>query len=185
MTPTIRPLTDFTADDLRHVITSYTTSERYVVDKTAAGETTTFTIRLEKLPQPLHRQHEQPDEDMLAMYRAALQHNLSLGAYDGEKLIGIALAEPHHWNGSLWVWEFHVAESHRGQGIGRDLMEALAQRAKAAGLRVIVCETQNINVPAVRFYGRVGFTLDAFDLCYYTNADWPDGDIAFFMKRKI
>jgi hypothetical protein len=31
----------------------------------------------------------------------------------------------------------------------------------------------------------MGFTLDGIDLSLYTNEDWPDGEIALFMKRKL
>ena len=49
------------------------------------------------------------------------------------------------------------------------------------GMRVIVCETQNTNVPAIRFYQRMGFTLDGIDLSFYETID----EVAFFMKRKV
>ena len=50
-------------------------------------------------------------------------------------------------------------------------MEALAEIGKLAGCRVIVCETQNTNAPAIDFYRRVGFEIGAVDLSYYTNKD--------------
>ena len=98
---------------------------------------------------------------------------------------GMALAEPHVWNKSLWVHEFHVAASQRGRGVGRRLMDALVQEASCAGLRTIVCETQNTNAPAIHFYQRLGFRIEGVDLSYYSNDDHPDGEIALFMKRPI
>ena len=95
------------------------------------------------------------------------------------------MAEPRQWNKSLWVWEFHVAETYRRQGIGRQLMDALAQKGHAAGLRTIVCETQNTNVPAIRFYRSVGSNMEGVDLSYYSNDDFPDGEIAIFMKKRL
>lgn len=90
------------------------------------------------------------------------------------------------WNKSLWVWEFHVAEMYRRRGLGRRLMDALAGRAKAAGLRTIVCETQNTDVPAIDFYRAVGFSIEGIDVSYYTNDDLlPGGEVAIFMKRRL
>ena len=63
-------------------------------------------------------------------------------------------------------------------------MERVAEIAKAEGLRILVCETQNTNVPAIDFYRRVGFEVDSVDLSYYTNSD-VEGEVAIFMKRKL
>jgi ribosomal protein S18 acetylase RimI-like enzyme len=95
------------------------------------------------------------------------------------------LAEPHHWNKSLWVWELHVAESHRRRGVGQRLVEAITEKAHIVDLRTLVCETQNTNVPAVHFYRSIGFQIEGIDLSYYTNTDFPDGEIALFMKKRL
>ena len=64
-------------------------------------------------------------------------------------------------------------------------MEALAEKGRAIGLRTIVCETQNTNVPAIEFYRKVGFTVEGIDLSYYTNDDVLNGEVAVFMKRGL
>ena len=64
-------------------------------------------------------------------------------------------------------------------------MEAAIEKAKAANLRIVTCETQNTNVPAIRFYRKLGFHMEALNLSLYTNEDYPDGEIALFMKRKL
>jgi ribosomal protein S18 acetylase RimI-like enzyme len=64
-------------------------------------------------------------------------------------------------------------------------METAVQKAKAAGLRTIVCETQNTNATAVNVYRRLGFSVEAIDISYYSNDDYPDGDVAVFMKRRL
>lgn len=64
-------------------------------------------------------------------------------------------------------------------------MDALAGLAHAEGLRTLVFETQNTNMPAIQFYRSVGCEIDAVDLSYYTNRDAMDGEVAIFMKRKL
>jgi ribosomal protein S18 acetylase RimI-like enzyme len=65
-------------------------------------------------------------------------------------------------------------------------MTEVAARARAAGLRAVVAETQNTNVRAIRFYRRVGFTLEGIDISYYTNEDMqPDRTVALFMKLRL
>jgi ribosomal protein S18 acetylase RimI-like enzyme len=110
------------------------------------------------------------------------QNGCSFGAYDCDALVGVAIAEPRAWHTDLWVWDFHVHAVYRRLGIGRRLMDALAERAREHALRTIVCETQNTNVPAIRFYRSAGFELVGVDLWYYP----PEIDeVALFMKRRL
>ncbi len=51
-----------------------------------------------------------------------------------------------------------VAPEHRGRGIGRDLLEALARRAKDDGYRRLMLSVDPKNAPALRLYERAGFT---------------------------
>lgn len=181
----INLLSQLPLDDLRRVISGYISHHKYVIGKTEAADQTVISMQLVSLERPYVKRYDYLDAETLARYSRVLKHELSFGAYDDDRLVGIVLAEPSQWNNSLWVWEFHVAETHRGRGIGRQMMEFLAGTGKAAGLRTIVCETQSTNVPAIRFYRRLGFTLEGIDLSYYTNDDWPDGEIAVFMKKRL
>jgi len=181
----IRPLPPLSLDAMQRFIIGYTSLWRYAIRKTESDQTTLFVVELERLETPYIKHYDSLDAETGQRYRALCDNGLSLGAYDGDDLIGLALAEQQDWNNSVWVWEFHVAESHRGQGGGTQLMEALAQKARAAGLRAIFCETQTTNVPAIRFYRKLGFTLDGFNLSFYSNDDWPQGEVAVFMKRTL
>lgn len=180
----IRPLSHLTEQDYQRLVSGYTSMARYAVEKSETPEKTLLTLELHTLEQPYHKRWEYiPDE--LIRYNSYLQEGFSSGAFDGSRLVGFALAEPHWWNHTLWVWEFHVEESQRGTGIGRQLMNSVAEQARSAGLRALVCETQNTNVPAIMFYRKVGFEIEGLDLSYYTNHDIVDGEIAIFMKRKL
>ena len=125
------------------------------------------------------------DEELSTHYLEALEQGLSLGAYDGNDLIGIAIAEKRSWNRSLWVWEFHIEPEYQGKGIGTRMMQALAKKAKESDCRVMVCETQNSNAPAIDFYRKNGFEIEGIDLSYYSNTDMAEGEVAIFMKRKL
>ncbi|HJR08415.1 MAG TPA: N-acetyltransferase [Pyrinomonadaceae bacterium] len=182
----IRPLDGLDPADLLRLITGYVSDARYRVSKTETGEHLALTLDLVHLPQPYVKHYEQPDAETLKHYLQVPRHGLSLGAYDaGGLCVGIALTEPRAWNQSLWVLEFHVAETHRGRGTGLRLMEALVLKARGARLRTIVCETQNTNAPAIRFYRKAGFRIEGLDLSYYSNDDFPDGEVAVFMKKRL
>lgn len=183
--PIVKLLTQLTSTDLHRLITGYASDAQYCVHKTETDGQFTLTLTLVPLAEPHFKRYDHTDEETVSHYQQVLQHGFSFGAFEGEYLVGIALAEPHTWNSSLWVWEFHVAATHQRQGIGRQLMAALVQKGQAAGLRTIVCETQTTNVPAIRFYQSAGFHIEGIDLSYYTNDDYPDGEIALFMKRRL
>jgi ribosomal protein S18 acetylase RimI-like enzyme len=118
-------------------------------------------------------------------YRAFIGQGCSLAAYSEGQMIGLALCQSLHWNRSFQVWEFHVKQEYQHHGIGRALMEQVFAKAREEGARVVFLETQNTNVPAIRFYQAMGFLLDALDLSFYTNHDAEDGEVAFFMKKKL
>lgn len=181
----IKPLGPLSAVELDELIAGYTSDAKYRVTMTQGDGQFSFTLALAHLPTPFVKRYEPVDATTLAHYQSLPAQGYSFGAYDGERCVGIALAEAFAWNNSLWVHELHVGETHRGRGIGQQLVAALTQAGRNASLRTIVCETQNTNVPAIRFYQRAGFQLEGVDLSYYSNDDFPDGEIALFMKKRL
>ncbi|MES2459715.1 MAG: GNAT family N-acetyltransferase [Armatimonadota bacterium] len=57
------------------------------------------------------------------------------------------------------LWDLRVEPRFRRSGIGSALFSAAEQWASQAGCRTLKIETQNINVPACRFYVRHGCDL--------------------------
>lgn len=58
------------------------------------------------------------------------------------------------------LWDIRVAPDARRQGVGSALLEAAEQRARERGARSLRVETQDVNVPACRFYYAHGFRLE-------------------------
>jgi ribosomal protein S18 acetylase RimI-like enzyme len=179
----IRPLRDIQADALNQLTGAYVCKDTYRVRWADAETSTSFTIERVPLEQPYVGRYDHIDAAWVETYLRP--SDFAFGAYAGEDLVGALIAETRAWNQSLWVHEFHVAAAWRGQGIGRMLMEHAALKAKEAGLRVIICETQNQNANAIQAYRALGFRLEGIDVSYYTNQDYPDRGIAFFMKRRL
>lgn len=65
------------------------------------------------------------------------------------------------------LWDIRVSPPERGGGIGSALFRAAGDWAGARGCRWLKIETQNINVPACRFYQKMGCTLGALDRFAY------------------
>jgi ribosomal protein S18 acetylase RimI-like enzyme len=182
---TIQPLTQIDQPILQRLIVGYETEEIYEVTRSEADALTTFELRLTGLPQRLVKRYDPQDSATAQRYAAIVQTGHSFAAYDEGQCVALAIGEAQSWNASLTIWEFHVTPSHQGQGVGRRLMETVAGHARSQRLRRLVCETQSTNVPAIRFYRALGFVLDGIDLSLYSNQDYPDGEIAIFMKRYL
>lgn len=180
----INKLTQFDKQRYRELTAGYASPAKYVVAKTETEDETRITLTLQPLDPPYLKRFGR-DDRLEEHMEEVLKQGLSLGAYDGSKLIGIAIAEQRDWNKSLWVWEFHIDAEYQGKGAGTKLMNALTKKAIKAELRVIVCETQNTNVPAIQFYRKLGFEIEGVDLSYYTNKDVEEGEVAIFMKKKL
>jgi GNAT superfamily N-acetyltransferase len=116
--------------------------------------------------------------------RWADQFNVSnwglLTAHDANRLIGGAVVaydtpgvDMLEGRSDLAVlWDIRVADNVRSRGVGTRLFSAAAEWAQSRGCSSLKIETQNINVPACRFYARMGCTLGAINRFAYT--DLPD-----------
>lgn len=59
------------------------------------------------------------------------------------------------------LWDIRVHPGRRGEGIGAALFRRAAEFARRQGCRQLKVETQNVNVPACRFYLAMGCHLGA------------------------
>jgi GNAT superfamily N-acetyltransferase len=79
------------------------------------------------------------------------------------------------------LWDIRVAPAVRGQGVGSALLRAVEQWTLRRGSRWLEAETQDINVPACRFYARHGFVLEAVNPSAYP--DLPKETRLLWYKR--
>ena len=83
---------------------------------------------------------------------------------DTGKLIGLALYYIRYstWKGQrLYLEDLIVSEKYRGQGLGKQLFEALLDIAKTQGFRGMVWQALDWNSPALEFYKKYGARLDS------------------------
>lgn len=103
-----------------------------------------------------------------------------LCAFDAGELVGgAAVAWNTRWLNILQgrddvaaLWDLRVRPDHRRGGIGRQLFNSAVAWARARQCTCFIAETQNINVPACRFYARQGCELGAINR--YAYAAVPD-----------
>jgi GNAT superfamily N-acetyltransferase len=70
------------------------------------------------------------------------------------------------------LWDIRVRPEARSSGTGTLLFRAVEAWARARSCRTLKAETQNTNVPACRFYRRMGCALRSIDRFAYV--DLPD-----------
>jgi len=81
---------------------------------------------------------------------------IALGAFAGERLVGIGIVTPHVRPGVAQLAFLHVSSGYRGRGIGGRLSGDLERLARDGGDRtIVVSATPSLNT--VRFYRRRGF----------------------------
>lgn len=81
---------------------------------------------------------------------------IALGAFAGDRLVGIGIVTPHIRPGIAQLAYLHVGNGYRGSGVGGHLSDALEQVARDGGdARIVVSATPSLNT--VRFYRRRGF----------------------------
>ena len=86
-----------------------------------------------------------------------------LVAVEDDEVVGWAayadFRDSNRWPGYRHTVEHtvHVRETHWGRGVGLHLIEALSDRARQAGIRVMVAGIDGDNVNSIRFHERLGF----------------------------
>ena len=98
-----------------------------------------------------------------------------LSAFDGERRVGGAViawktSEVNMLEGRddlACLWDLRVAPEYRNKGVGKRLFAHALNWAKRHNCRLFKVETQNINVPACRFYANQGCHLGGFNFHAY------------------
>ena len=84
-----------------------------------------------------------------------------VGAFDGADLVGLAAwhrEEMRKLQHKGFVWGVFVADTHRGQGLGRLLLEAVIDHARSAeGIRQLNLTAYAANRSAIALYESLGF----------------------------
>lgn len=100
-------------------------------------------------------------------------------AYDKEEPVGVILNAVQTFNGTKWAWNggTSVAPSHRGQGVGKKLMEATMELYRREGVEHASLEAFTINENAIRLYESFGY--EAVDRLLFLKSTDP-----FLMEEK-
>ena len=159
------PIT-FTVDRVCDVEAS---AEGYLLPERAAQ--TSYVKNYDDIPEERPDQWERPfDISNWGYIRAQSNGQLVGGAVVAFNTAGVTMLERRRDMGVLW--DIRVSPDVRGQGVGSGLLQAAEVWAMSRGCRELKVETQNINLPACRFYEARGFALKTVNRSAYP--EFPD-----------
>ena len=105
-----------------------------------------------------------PDENY--DYDAMAKEHIFVGAYDGEKCVGLAIYR-HVWNRYLYLYDLKVSSACRRSGAGAMLIDRGMELAGEHGYLGLFTQVQDNNLAACRFYLKVGFQIRGIDTRVY------------------
>ena len=104
-----------------------------------------------------------------------------IGAYDGEKCVGLAIMQEGFLK-YMYLYDLKVDRSCRGRGVGALLMERAKELAGEKGYRGIYTQGQDNNLSACLFYLKQGLHIGGLDTDVYKGtAQEGKADILFYL----
>jgi GNAT superfamily N-acetyltransferase len=104
---------------------------------------------------------EPPDELIARVVAELIEDEDTEFLLAGSPAVGVAQLRfrPSIWTGTddAWLEDLFVLEPARGDGVGRALVEACAERSRARGCKRLQLDTNETNTAALALYERLGF----------------------------
>lgn len=164
------------ADAVTKMDISFSTNERYVLDRSSSG----ILLREVELGQPLTKRF--PLDDLKNENRP---WDFAQLAIDDGRVCGFAAAGYQEWNRRLILWHLYIDWSYRNLGIARSLVDSVAQHGLQIGALNLWLETSNLNVPGIRAYRRLGFELCGADTTLYLGTPAASEQALFFARALV
>lgn len=114
-----------------------------------------------------------------------LEHPKSFAAKIDDQIVGYIVINHEKYNNRIRIAQFLVLNPHRGQGIGRALMNKAEEVAIELGARAMILETQSCNIPAIKFYHSFGFRFVGCDLACYSNTDIENHEVRLELGKPL
>lgn len=116
-------------------------------------------------------------------YDKMAERTFFVGAYEGERCVGLAVLERSFFK-YLYLSDLKVAADCRGKGVGRMLIEGCMEIAKEQKMQGVSLTVQDNNLNACLFYLAVGFRIGGLDTETY-NGTSQEGKADIEMYRDV
>lgn len=112
----------------------------------------------------------------------SMQDSVFLGAYDGDKCVGLAILQPGFFK-YMYLYDLKVNKEYRRQHIGRLLIQKSKETAKQKGYSGLYTQGQDDNPGACLFYLKSGFYIGGLDTNIYRHTKQEGkADIIFYCE---
>ena len=123
-----------------------------------------------------------PDENY--DFVEANRKGILFGAYEDGQCLGVAIFEDY-WLKYMYLSDLKVIAAARGKGVGKALIRAGLEAAKARGYQGLYTIGQDDNLNACMFYLRAGFAIGGFDNRVYNGTSQAGkGDVIFYQDAQ-
>jgi ribosomal protein S18 acetylase RimI-like enzyme len=102
---------------------------------------------------------------------------------EDSEICGVATVEYEPWHARLVLWFLYIAPAWRRRGVARALLEHVDAYGREVGATHVWLETQNVNVPGIAAYERLGFSLCGTDRLFY--GAYAPGEMAVFLAKML
>ena len=105
--------------------------------------------------------------------------NISVGAFEHNRLVGIVLNGQRNWNGKTTAYDLGtgVIADFRKQGITTNLLQFAQKQFCGAGIEQYLLEVITSNTAAVQLYKKNGFTVQREFQCYQLEREFCMQDV--------
>jgi ribosomal protein S18 acetylase RimI-like enzyme len=101
-------------------------------------------------------------ESLLSRWtKNAVDFKASVGAFDGERLVGFTMIGIDDWMGSPAAFDAGtgIVKGYRGFGVAPEMFELAVEGLRVRGIPTLMLEVIQTNRPAVRTYRKLGFKV--------------------------
>jgi ribosomal protein S18 acetylase RimI-like enzyme len=101
--------------------------------------------------------------------------DISVGAFDDERMVGFTLIGVDHWQGELAAFDAGtgIVPEFRGRRLARGMFDHAIPRLRSRGATRFLLEVLQVNEPAIRAYTKAGFEVTRELACFKRNLDTP------------
>jgi ribosomal protein S18 acetylase RimI-like enzyme len=98
---------------------------------------------------------------LLRMEKNAVDYDLSVGAYDGDRMVGFTLLGVDSWGGAMTAYDAGtgIVPAFRGQGLAQRMFDHALPALRDRGVERFSLEVLQQNEPAIRAYRKSGFEI--------------------------
>lgn len=120
-----------------------------------------------------------PDENY--DYEAMKENHVFLGAYDGERCVGLAILRDA-WFRYMYLYDLKVCGLYRGRGVAQALIKRAGAVSRNRGYNGLYTQGQDNNLGACKFYLKAGFLIGGLDTNVYKGTSQEGkADILFYL----